>query len=90
MQTDLKEEGHEKTTIECIHGAGPVPDAPARPRVGGGSGRAGGRHHRAGGAAGESSGCGIARHIGTGGGKWNCRSERRGQHRGKRSGGGHH
>ena len=46
MQTDLKEEEHEKTTIECIHGAGPVPDAAAH---GGAGGRAGacGRHvHR--------------------------------------------
>ena len=43
MQTDLKEEGHEKTNIKCIHGAGAVPDAAARPRMGGGSGRAGGR-----------------------------------------------
>ena len=86
-----KEEQHEKESIEYAHGAGAVPDAPARPRMGGGSGRAGGRRHRAGGAAaGENSGCGIARHIRTGGGKWHCRSERRGQHREKRSGGGYH
>ena len=50
-----------------------LPDA----RVGGG-GRAGGQRHRAGGT-GESSGCGIARHIGTGGGDRHGRSGRRGQ-----------
>ena len=43
MQTDLKEEGHEKTNIKCIHGSGALPDAAARSRMGGGSGRAGGR-----------------------------------------------
>ena len=34
---------YEETSFEPVHGAGPVPDAPARPRMGGGSGRAGGR-----------------------------------------------
>ena len=113
----LKEEVHEKTSIEYAHDAGAVPDAIPRARVGDG-GRAGGRRHRAAGAAGGSSGggnghagdrrhraagaaagaaggaagssgCGTVHHIGTGGGKWHCRSERRGQHRGKRGGGGH-
>ena len=59
MQTDLKEEGHEKTTIECIHGAGPVPDAPARARMGGGGhAGAGQRYNRRLRCAGDQDGFG--------------------------------
>ena len=59
----FKEEEYEKTSIEYVHGAGAVSDAPARTRASGG-GHAGERRHRATGAAGGK----FARRIRTG---WN-------------------